>query len=187
MLFVVWVFADFNLRLYSKTILQIVDKFIKFTTSYKLHWRNNMSLLATLRPQVGSTRKTKRLGRGRGSGQGGRAGKGNKGQKARKSGNIRRGFEGGQTPLHRRFPKIGFKNTMFTTRYEVVNLSALNELSGEVNPVTLASAGLVKSGPVKILARGDLKKALTVKAHKFSETAKAAIEKAGGKVEVISL
>lgn len=145
-----------------------------------------MSLLATLRPQVGSTRNTKRLGRGRGSGQGGTAGKGHKGQKARKSGNIRRGFEGGQTPLHRRFPKIGFKNTMFTTRFEVVNLSSLEAFSGEVNPEILKKAGLISNGLVKILARGELKKALTVKAHKFSETAKAAIEKAGGKIEVIS-
>ncbi len=146
-----------------------------------------MSLLATLFPQKGSTRNTKRLGRGRGSGQGGRAGKGNKGQKARKSGNIRRGFEGGQTPLHRRFPKIGFKNTMFTTRYEVVNLSSIEKLSGEITIEALKSAGLVKSGPVKILAKGALTKSLNVQAHKFSETAKAAIEKAGGKIEVINL
>lgn len=146
-----------------------------------------MSLLETLFPQKGSTKKTKRLGRGRGSGQGGRAGKGNKGQKARKSGNIRRGFEGGQTPLHRRFPKIGFKNTMFATRYEVVNLISLEKLSGEVTPVTMKAAGLVKSGPVKILAKGEITKSLIVKAHKFSEKAKAAIEKAGGKIEVISL
>lgn len=146
-----------------------------------------MSLLETLFPQKGSTRKTKRLGRGRGSGQGGRAGKGNKGQKARKSGNIRRGFEGGQTPLHRRFPKIGFKNTMFTTRYEVVNLSSLEKLTGEVTLESLKAAGLVQNGPVKILAKGTLSKKLTVKAHKFSEQAKSAIEKAGGSVEVISL
>lgn len=147
-----------------------------------------MSLLGSLRPQKGSTHNSKRLGRGRGSGKGGRAGKGNKGQKARKSGNIRRGFEGGQTPVHRRFPKIGFKNTMFTTRYQVVNLASLEALTGEVTPESLKTAGLVKSGrPVKILARGEIKKALTVKAHKFSETAKAAIEKAGGKTEVISL
>lgn len=146
-----------------------------------------MSLLGSLRPKKGSTHNSKRLGRGRGSGKGGRAGKGNKGQKARKSGNIRRGFEGGQTPIHRRFPKIGFKNTMFTTRYEVVNLVALDKLSGEVTPETMKAAGLIKNGPVKILARGEIKKALTVKAHKFSETAKTAIEKAGGKIEVINL
>jgi len=145
-----------------------------------------MSLLSQLHPQKGSTHNSKRLGRGRGSGKGGTAGKGHKGQKARKSGNIRRGFEGGQTPVHRRFPKIGFKNTMFTTRYQVVNLSDLEKLSGEVTPLVLKEAGLVKKGLIKILARGELKKALTVKAHKFSETAKAAIEKAGGKTEVIN-
>ena len=146
-----------------------------------------MSLLGSLHPKEGSTHNSKRLGRGRGSGKGGTAGKGHKGQKARKSGNIRRGFEGGQTPLHRRFPKIGFKNTMFTTRYEVVNLAALEAFTGEVDLAALISAGLVKNGPVKILARGEIKKSLTVKAHKFSDTAKAAIEKAGGKTEVINL
>lgn len=146
-----------------------------------------MSLLESLFPQKGSTSNRKRLGRGRGSGQGGRGGKGNKGQKARKSGNIRRGFEGGQTPLHRRFPKIGFKNTMFANRYEVVNLAALESLSGEINPESLKAAGLVTTGPVKILAKGEIKKSLTVKAHKFSEKAKSAIEKAGGKIEVINL
>ncbi|OFZ11222.1 MAG: 50S ribosomal protein L15 [Bdellovibrionales bacterium RBG_16_40_8] len=145
-----------------------------------------MSLLESLRPQKGSTHNSKRLGRGRGSGKGGKAGKGNKGQKARKSGGIRRGFEGGQTPLHRRFPKIGFKNTMFTTRYEIVNLQSLQNMSGEVNPETLKLQGLIKKGPVKVLARGELKKALTVKAHRFSEAAKTAIEKAGGKTEVLN-
>lgn len=145
-----------------------------------------MSLLASLRPQKGSTHNSKRLGRGRGSGKGGTAGKGHKGQKARKSGNIRRGFEGGQTPVHRRFPKFGFTNTDFKTVYNVVNLLALDKLSGEITPKTLAEAGLVGKGLVKILAKGTLTKALTVKAHKFSESAKTAIEKAGGKVEVIA-
>ncbi len=144
-----------------------------------------MSMLATLRPAKGSTHNSKRLGRGRGSGKGGRAGKGNKGQKQRKSGNIRRGFEGGQTPLHRRFPKIGFKNTEFATRYSVVNVGSLNNLKGEVTPETLRSEGLTKGRLIKVLGRGELKNALTVKAHKFSESAKAAIEKAGGKVEVM--
>jgi large subunit ribosomal protein L15 len=146
-----------------------------------------MSILETLRPKKGSTHNTKRLGRGRGSGKGGTSGKGDKGQKARKSGNIRRGFEGGQTPVHRRFPKFGFRNTMFTTRYEVVNLVQLEKLTGEVTPETLKSAGLIHNGPVKILGKGTLTKGLTVKAHKVSESAKSAIEKAGGKVEVIQL
>ncbi|MEQ1665088.1 MAG: 50S ribosomal protein L15 [Bdellovibrionales bacterium] len=146
-----------------------------------------MNILDTLRPAKGSTHSKKRLGRGRGSGTGGRAGKGNKGQKARKSGTIRRGFEGGQTPVHRRFPKIGFKNTKFTLRYEVVNLTALSKLSGEINPETLKTAGLINKGPVKILANGEIKKALVVKAHKFSEKAKTMIETAGGKTEVLAL
>ena len=145
-----------------------------------------MSILGSLRSPSGATHNSKRLGRGRGSGKGGRAGKGNKGQKARKSGNIRRGFEGGQTPVHRRFPKVGFRNTMFTTRFEVVNLSALANLGSEVTPEILIKMGLVSRGPVKILGRGEVKKAITVKAHKFSESAKSAIEKAGGKTEVVS-
>ncbi len=146
-----------------------------------------MNILSTLRPKKGSTHNTKRLGRGRGSGKGGTSGKGDKGQKARKSGNIRRGFEGGQMPVHRRSPKFGFKNTLFTTRYEVVNLGQLEKMSGEVTPESLKAAGLIKYGPVKILGQGTLTKNLTVKVHKFSESAKNAIEKAGGKVEVIQL
>ena len=144
-----------------------------------------MMLLQKLKPKKGSTHNSKRLGRGRGSGKGGRAGKGNKGQKARKSGNIRRGFEGGQTPIHRRTPKMGFKNTMFRNRYSIVNLSQLDRLSGEVTPASLKEAGLIKKLYVKVLAKGEIKKALTVNAHHFSETAKAAIEKAGGKAVLI--
>ena len=144
-----------------------------------------MKLLETLKPKAGSTHNTKRLGRGRGSGKGGRAGKGNKGQKARKSGNIRRGFEGGQTPIHRRTPKMGFKNTMFRNRFSIVNMGQLDQFSGEVTPETLKTAGLVTKLYVKVLAKGELKKALTVNAHHFSETAKAAIEKAGGKAVLI--
>lgn len=144
-----------------------------------------MMLLEKLKPKKGSTHNTKRLGRGRGSGKGGRAGKGNKGQKARKSGNIRRGFEGGQTPIHRRTPKMGFKNTMFRNRHAIVNLSQLEKLSGEVTPATLKAAGLVNKLFVKILAKGEIKKALTVSAHHFSEAAKSAIEKAGGKAIVL--
>lgn len=144
-----------------------------------------MNLLSTLKPKSGSTHNTKRLGRGRGSGKGGRAGKGNKGQKARKSGNIRRGFEGGQTPIHRRTPKMGFKNTMFRDRFEIVNIGQLEALSGEVTPQVLLEKGLVRRAFVKVLGHGELKKALKVKAQHFSETAKAAIEKAGGQAEVI--
>lgn len=145
-----------------------------------------MSLLDTLRPAKGSTHNTKRLGRGRGSGKGGTSGKGDKGQKARKSGNIRRGFEGGQTPIHRRTPKLGFKNTKFRDRHDIVNLWQLEELkAGEVTPQSLKDLGYVNKLKVKILAKGTLTKKLNVKAQHFSETAKAAIEKAGGTVEVI--
>ena len=144
-----------------------------------------MSLLASLAPAKGAKHYQKRLGRGRGSGLGQTAGKGLKGQLARSGGVSRRGFEGGQTPLSRRLPKFGFNNTTFETRYSVVNLADLNKLSGEITPESLKKAGVVHSFPVKILGNGKLDKALTVKAHKFSETAKQAIEKAGGKTEVI--
>lgn len=144
-----------------------------------------MSLLAELAPAVGSKHYQKRLGRGRGSGLGQTSGKGHKGQLARSGGVSRRGFEGGQTPLIRRLPKFGFNNTDFATKYSVINLSQLEKLSGEITPETLKAAGLIHSGLLKILANGSLKKPLTVKAHKFSEAAKKAIEAAGGKIEVL--
>jgi large subunit ribosomal protein L15 len=145
-----------------------------------------MSLLSKMAPKPGSTGYRKRVGRGIGSGLGGTAGKGHKGQKARAGGRVRWGFEGGQTPLMRRLPKYGFSNVAFATRYDVFNLADLNKLGTEVNPETLEKAGLLRYGRIKILAKGELKSAVTVKAHKFSEAAKAAIEKAGGKVEVIA-
>jgi len=145
-----------------------------------------MSLLSSLRPKKGSVKRKKRIGRGDGSGKGSTAGKGHKGQLARTGGKVRRGFEGGQTPLHRRLPKFGFSNVDFATKYSVINLSQLEKLSGEVTPETLKTAKLVKGrAPVKVLGNGQLKKALTVKAHQFSESAKKAIEAAGGKVEVL--
>lgn len=145
-----------------------------------------MSGLSNLKKFPGSTHSSKALGRGRGSGKGKTSGKGNKGQTARKGAPIRRGFEGGQTPLIRRMPKVGFTNVPFKTEYEILNLNQLGALSGTVGPEELAKAGLVsKKARVKILGRGDAPKGLTVRAHKFSETAKAALEKAGGKVEVI--
>lgn len=147
-----------------------------------------MSLLTKLSPAEGSTHYRKRVGRGIGSGLGGYSGKGGKGQTQRSGGGIRRGFEGGQTPLHRRLPKFGFSNASFETRFEIVNLSDLEKINGDVSPEMLSKAGLVKKDAlVKILAKGELKKAVNVKAHKFSEKAKAAIEKAGGKVEVLGL
>jgi large subunit ribosomal protein L15 len=145
-----------------------------------------MSMLSQLKPAKGSTKRKKLLGRGRGSGKGQTSGRGGKGQKARKGAPIRRGFEGGQTPLSRRMPKFGFKNTKFRTEYDIVNLPQLAELKGDVNPESLAKAGLVgKNALVKVLGKGPMKSALTVRAHRFSQQAKAAIEAAGGKAEVI--
>jgi large subunit ribosomal protein L15 len=142
--------------------------------------------LSTLKKFRGSTHNSKALGRGRGSGKGGTSTKGGKGQKARKGAPIRRGFEGGQTPLVRRMPKVGFSNTPFRNEYEILNLTQLQSFTGTVGPEELTKAGLVKVGAkIKILGRGDAPKGLTVRANKFSESAKSALEKAGGKIEVI--
>lgn len=144
-----------------------------------------MSLLGQLAPAAGAKHSPKRIGRGIGSGKGGTSTKGHKGQLARTGGTVRRGFEGGQTPMHRRLPKFGFTNVDFANNFEIVNIEQLAKFSGEVTPETLKQAGLVGRGSVKILGNGELKTALTVKAHKFSEGAKKAIEAAGGKTEVI--
>lgn len=144
-----------------------------------------MNLLSQLKPRSGSTHKKKRVGRGDSSGWGGTAGKGHKGQKARSGAPIKRGFEGGQMPMARRLPKFGFTNVNFRTEYNIINISQLNNFDGEVTPELLKKNGLVGSGLVKVLADGQLSKALRVKAHKFSETAKKAIEGAGGTAEVI--
>lgn len=127
----------------------------------------------------------RRIGRGDSSGQGKTSGRGQKGQKAR--GKVRVGFEGGQMPLYRRIPKRGFTN-INRKEYAVVNLDGLNRFDdgAEVTPESLKEAGLVKkSSAVKVLGNGKLNKKLTVKASKFSATAVAAIEAAGGKTEVI--
>lgn len=145
-----------------------------------------MSLLASLKPKAGSTHYSKRIGRGIGSGMGGTSTKGHKGQLARTGGKVRRGFEGGQTPLSRRLPKFGFTNAAFANNFQIVNLSDLNKVEGTVDSASLHKAGLITKGAqFKVLAKGELKKSLTVKAHAFSEKAKEAIEKAGGKTEVI--
>ncbi len=145
-----------------------------------------MSGLSKLKKFAGSTHKSKALGRGRGSGKGKTSTRGGKGQTARKGAPIRRGFEGGQTPLIRRMPKVGFSNQPFANRFEILNVNQLASFSGTVGPEELAKAGLVSaSAKIKILGRGDAPKGLTVRAHKFSESAKSALEKAGGKVEVI--
>ncbi|HOS69668.1 MAG TPA: 50S ribosomal protein L15 [Bacillota bacterium] len=144
--------------------------------------------LHELKPAEGSTKSKKRLGRGTATGQGKTAGKGQKGQKSRSGGGVRVGFEGGQMPLYRRLPKIGFTN-IFRKEYAVVNLSDLERFDNGtiVNPEVLKEAGLVKAmlAGVKILGNGDLTKNLTVQAHKFSKTAAEKIAAAGGKVEVI--
>jgi len=144
--------------------------------------------LHELQPAEGSRQERKRLGRGIGSGQGKTAGKGHKGQNARSGGGVRVGFEGGQTPLFRRLPKRGFTNVS-RKEYAVVNLDALNrfEEGTEVTPELLIETGVVsneKAG-IKILAKGNVEKKLTVKANKFSSAAKEAIEAAGGTTEVI--
>lgn len=145
-----------------------------------------MSSLGALKKFRGSTHNSKALGRGRGSGKGGTSTKGGKGQKARKGAPIRRGFEGGQTPLIRRMPKVGFSNQPFANRYEILNVAQLAKFSGTVGPEEMVKAGLVSAqAKIKVLGRGEAPKGLTVKAHKFSESAKSALEKAGGKVEVI--
>ena len=133
-------------------------------------------------------RNSKRIGRGHGSGWGKTAGKGSKGQNARSGGGVALGFEGGQTPIWRRLPKRGFTN--FTRKeYSIVNVELLNrfEDGAEITPELLKQAGLVRKelDGVKILGVGELEKKLTVKANKFSKSAVEAIEKAGGKVEVI--
>ncbi|HYE81835.1 MAG TPA: 50S ribosomal protein L15 [Clostridia bacterium] len=144
--------------------------------------------LHELKPAEGTTKSKKRLGRGTASGQGKSAGKGQKGQKSRSGGGVRLGFEGGQMPLYRRLPKVGFTN-IFRKEYAVVNLSDLEKFDNGtvVNPEVLKEAGLVKAmlGGIKILGNGDLTKNLTVQAHKFSKTAADKIAAAGGKVEVI--
>ena len=145
-----------------------------------------MSLLSGLKPKDGSTHYRKRLGRGIGSGIGGTSGKGHKGQLARTGGKVRRGFEGGQSPLSRRLPKFGFTNKDFQTKYEVISLAQLNKLSGNVDPKSLHKDGLIQtSHKIKVLANGKLTKAVTVKVHAISEKAKAAITAAGGQVEII--
>jgi large subunit ribosomal protein L15 len=144
--------------------------------------------LHELKPAEGSRKERKRLGRGIGSGQGKTAGKGHKGQNARSGGGVRLGFEGGQTPLFRRLPKRGFTN-INRKEYAIVNLDALNQFEEgtEVTPELLVETGVVKSekAGIKILAKGNVEKKLTVKAHKFSSTAKEAIEAVGGTTEVI--
>jgi large subunit ribosomal protein L15 len=141
--------------------------------------------LHELSPAKGSKHSRKRIGRGPGSGTGKTAGKGEKGQKSRSGYKRRVGFEGGQMPLIRRVPKRGFTN-IWRTEYTVVNLAQLEKLdpADDVTPETLVRRGLARSGrPVKVLGVGEVGRALQVKAHRFSKSARAKIEAAGGSCE----
>src|SRR6059058_5178040 len=140
--------------------------------------------LSNLRPPKGAKHAKKRIGRGQGSGQGKTAGRGHKGQKSRSGYKFKRGFEGGQMPLHRRVPKRGFHNP-FRIEYEVVNLDLLAarfDADTVITPELLREHGLVARGksPIKVLARGDISKKLTVRAHKFSGEASEKLQAAGG-------
>jgi large subunit ribosomal protein L15 len=142
--------------------------------------------LHELSPAPGSRKKRKRIGRGPGSGSGKTAGRGHKGQKARAGYSSRPGFEGGQMPLVRRVPKRGFKN-LFRTEYTVINVGELAAFEGSVDPQGLLAAGKVRAGyPVKVLGDGELSAALVVQAHRFSSSARAKIEAAGGRCEELS-
>jgi large subunit ribosomal protein L15 len=147
-----------------------------------------MLTLANLAPQPGSTKQKKRLGRGPGSGHGKTAGRGHKGFKARSGSGVKPGFEGGQMPLQRRLPKRGFTN-IFKKIYAIVSLEQLETFAAgeKVTVDSLVAAKLVKKGAaVKILANGEVTKALHVTVDKISEAAKAKIEQAGGSVVIAS-
>ena len=145
--------------------------------------------LSNLKPAKGAKQTRKRVGRGPGSGNGKTAGRGNKGAQSRSGYSFKRGFEGGQMPLHRRLPKRGFNN-VFRTEYAVINLDQLEarfDSGATVTPDDLRAAGLVRGRlPIKVLARGEVTKALTVQAHKFSGKAAEKLSAAGGKADAIA-
>lgn len=144
--------------------------------------------LSEMKAPVGATRKSKRKGRGYGSGLGKTAGRGMKGQNSRSGGGVRLGFEGGQMPLYRRIPKRGFTN-IWRKEYAVINLADLNRFDEDavITPELLLESGVINklNCGLKVLGGGELEKKITVKAHKFSKTASEKIEAAGGKAEVI--
>ena len=150
---------------------------------------HNTVSLSTLGPARGSRKRKVRVGRGMGSKLGKTAGSGNKGQKSRRGYSRRRGFEGGQMPLHRRIPKRGFHNP-FGVKYAIINLEELNVFpEGEtVTPELLRAHGFIRSAtdPIKVLGDGELKNKLTIHAHAFSASAKEKIAKAGGAFEVVA-
>ena len=145
--------------------------------------------LSNLKPAERSKFSKKRVGRGQGSGNGVQAGRGHKGAKSRSGFKFKRGFEGGQMPLHRRIPKRGFHNG-FRTEYAVVNLDTLSErfdAGTEITPDVLKASGLVSRGQrIKVLGRGDISKALTIRAHKFSGKATEKILAAGGATDMLA-
>jgi len=146
--------------------------------------------LHELSPAKGSNRESKRIGRGHGSGHGKTAGKGHKGQWARSGGGVKPGFEGGQMKIAMRIPKRGFNNKVFATEYAIVNVRDLEkrfDAGAVIDCGAIIESGLIKKplDGIKILGTGELTKAFTVKAAKFSETAKTKIENAGGKAEVV--
>ena len=151
-----------------------------------------MSGIHTLRPDAGSTHKTKRIGRGPGSGHEKTAGRGHKGMWSRSGSHQKRGFEGGQMPLHRRLPKRGFTNAPFRKSFSTVNVSDLGkfEKGSKIGPQELVNAGVIrrlaKSG-LRVLGDGDIDRALIVSAHYFTASAREKITKAGGACEVITL
>lgn len=143
--------------------------------------------LHELKASKGARKDRKRVGRGNSSGHGTFSGKGSKGQNARTGGGVRAGFEGGQTPLYRRLPKLkGFTN-IFKVEYQVVNVADLAKFTGVVEATTLKEAGLIRSAlkPVKLLGNGEISTAVTVKVQKVSKIAEDKISKAGGSVELI--
>ena len=145
--------------------------------------------LHELSPAPGSNKPAWRKGRGAGSGNGKTAGRGHKGQNARSGGGVRPGFEGGQIPTYRRLPKRGFDNSRFATKYAIINIGDLNvfEDGTVINIVTLVENGMISKvyDGLKVLGDGELTKKLTIQAKIFSASAKAKIEAAGGKAEVI--
>ena len=151
-----------------------------------------MAGIHTLRPDKGSTHKTKRIGRGPGSGHGKTAARGHKGMWSRSGSHQKRGFEGGQMPLHRRMPKRGFSNAIFKKSFSTVNVSDLVkfEKGSKIGPQELVNAGVIRKlarNGLRVLGDGNIDRALHVVAHHFTEGAREKITKAGGTVEVINL
>ena len=151
-----------------------------------------MAGINTLRPDKGSTHKTKRIGRGPGSGHGKTAARGHKGMWSRSGSSQKRGFEGGQMPLHRRMPKRGFSNAVFKKKYSTINVSDLVkfESGAKIGPKELMDAGVVRRvarNGLRVLGDGQIDRPLHISAHYFTESAREKITKAGGTAEVITL